>query len=240
MTSYINGFSASAYPSSIGIRSYRVPGTGTYLPVRNEIAPLLIGLASEFNRSIQALHTGWCWGYSYRAQTGGAVLSYHSAGIAIDLNAPLHPYCKRYTFSATQRERCRAVARKYGCRWGGDYRSCADEMHFEIIVSRTTALNMVRQLQQGPTAQAVRRDVYYKKLDPGQKDSLSVKFLQRELNRRDLGTSLQVDGDYGKSTVAKVKRWEAKQGWNADGDVGKEGASRLFHDHDNINYTIHW
>lgn len=242
MTAYINGFSVSAYPSSIGIRSYRIPGTSQYLPVRGEIAPLLIGLASEFHRNIEPIRSGWCWGYHYRAVTGGGGYSFHSAGIAIDLNAPLHPYGRRYTFSAADRDRCRAVARKYGCRWGGDYRTNADEMHFEIIVSRTTALSMVRKLQQSATAQVVRRDVYFKKLEPGVRDSLSVRYLQRELNRRiHWDRPLTVDGDYGDRTRRFVRAFEEKQGWkNANGDVGAGGAKILFRDHDNINYVMHW
>jgi hypothetical protein len=28
-----------------------------------------------------------------------------------------------------------ALAKKYGLRWGGDYRGRKDEMHFEVIVT---------------------------------------------------------------------------------------------------------
>lgn len=229
----INGFSVSSSPSYLRVKSFRVPGTSTYLPVRSEIAPLLIGLAAEFHRTVEPLVRGWCWGYAYRPVTGGRSPSFHSAGIAIDLNAPRHPYGRRHTFSAGDATRCRALARKYGCRWGGDYRTNADEMHFEIIVPRLTALVMARKLQT-----TVTRHVYLSKLEPGVRDSATVKHLQRELNRR-LGISLTVDGDYGPVTKQAVKRWEARQGWTADGDIGKPGAARIFADRPGMNYVIH-
>lgn len=146
----ISGFTAAPSPSSIGVRTYRVPGTGTLLPVRSEIAPLLIGAATEFHRTVEPLVTGWCWGFAYRAIIGSFVPSKHSAGIAIDLNAPRHPLGRRGTFTSAQATRCRAIARKYGLRWGGDW-TRADEMHFELNVHRTTALQLVRALQTPPT-----------------------------------------------------------------------------------------
>lgn len=143
----INGFAISSNKSAIGIKTYKVPGTTTSLPVRSEIAPLLIGLAAEFHRKVEPLHKGWCWGYAYRAVRGASKPSFHAGGLAIDLNAPRHPLGKRNTFNAKQRATCRALAKKYGCRWGGDYTGRKDEMHFEVIVPRARAVSMARALQ---------------------------------------------------------------------------------------------
>lgn len=146
----INGFRVSPNRAAIGIKTYKVPGCDVLLPVRSEVAPLLIGLARDFSRLVEPLRPGECWGYAHRPVRGGKAPSFHSAGIAIDLNAPAHPLGERGTFSPQQAATCRALARKYGFRWGGDYRRRADEMHFEIIVSRDKALDLVHRLQQRP------------------------------------------------------------------------------------------
>lgn len=145
MTS-INGFSVGER-ATVGIKTFRVPGLDILLPVRTEVAPLLIGFALEFHHHVEELVPGWCWGYALRAVRGSTVPSFHGAGIALDLNAPRHPLGKRGTFSATQAAACRSLAAKYGLRWGGDYVKRADEMHFEIITPRAQALRTVERLQ---------------------------------------------------------------------------------------------
>ena len=190
----INGFAISSNKAAIGIKTYKVPGTGTSLPVRSEIAPLLIGLAAEFHKKVEPLHTGWCWGYAYRAVRGASRPSFHSGGLAIDLNAPRHPLGKRNTFNAKQRATCRALAKKYGCRWGGDYSSRKDEMHFEVIVPRSRALTMVRALQGKPAASASGKLT----LD-GQPGPTTYKALQRAVGA-------PADGDMGPLTWRLIQR----------------------------------
>lgn len=218
---YINGFSVSSSPSRIGVKSLYVPGTQIILPVRNEIAPLLLGAAREFHRTVESLVRGWCWGYNFRPVTGGGSYSFHAAGIAIDLNAPRHPYGKRNTFSAPDRARCRAIAKKYGLRWGGDYSRTADDMHFEVIVSRPIALEMVRRLQTPtsgspvpsvPPAKSLPVDgnfgfstiralqVILKVNADGQWGPTSKRALQRRLG-------VPVDGDIGPVTIKALQRW---------------------------------
>jgi hypothetical protein len=41
----------------------------------------------------------------------------------------------------------RALAKKYGLRWGGDYRTRQDEMHFEIAVSPAAAIKLIKRLE---------------------------------------------------------------------------------------------
>lgn len=211
----LNGFSISSSPSNIGVRSYRVPGTDVYLPVRSEIAPLLIGAAAEWHRTVEPLVKGWCWGYAYRPVTGGSTPSFHSPAIAIDLNAPRHPYGRRNTMSSGDMARVRAIARKYGLRWGGDYRTVGDEMHLEVIVSRTEALALVRRLQARVT------DSGYKGLPvlrEGASGS-SVRKLQTELDA-ERGIACTVDGDFGAKTKAAVITFQKAERLTADGIVG--------------------
>ena len=151
----INGFLVSSDRGEIGIRSYRVPGSHVTLPVRAEIAPLLVGFARDFHAHVQPLHAGWCWGYAFRPVRGGTTPSFHSAGLAIDLNAPTHPLGRRGTFKPERQRIIRQLASRYGLRWGGDYRFRADEMHFEVILNRRGALDLAATIQHRPAPKVV-------------------------------------------------------------------------------------
>lgn len=232
----INGFSVGADRQALGITTYKVPGTEVALPVRREIAPLLIGLAQEFTTRVEPLRAGWCWGYAYRQVRGGSTPSFHAAGIAIDLNAPTHPLGKRGTFDAEQAATCRALARKYGCRWGGDYKRRADEMHFEVIVPRAEALGLVERLQQptadarpAPVAPASSKD--WKKsggappypgsvLRRGMTDNPHVRAWQARMRER--GWRLDADGDFGPRTEEVAKAFQKEKGLTVDGLIGGE------------------
>lgn len=222
----INGFTVSDDRSEIGIKTYRVPGTNVLLPVRSEIAPLLIGMARDFNRYVEPLRPGWCWGYAYRQVRGGGSWSFHSAGIAIDLNSVKHFYGARNTFSPRQASMCRALARKYGLRWGGDYRRTADEMHFEVILPRDRALVLARQVSNRPPRRRypALQNLRYRHEHP------DIKLLQVRL--RAIGYQPGViDGIYGSRTRAAVAAFQRKQGWSgsgADGLMGPLTYYRLF------------
>lgn len=207
----INGFSISSSPSAMGIRNYTVPGTSVVLPVRSEIAPLLIGAAAEFHRTVEPLVKGWCWGWAYRDVTGGSSWSFHAPGLAIDLNAPRHPYGRQNTFGSADSTRIRAIARKYGLRWGGDYIHTKDDMHLEVILSRTDALALVRRLQATPTGTI--RPI----LSLGM-HSIHVKYAQGRLTAH--GYRCTADGDFGPLTLAQVKSFQSAKHLTADGVIG--------------------
>ena len=148
LTSY-NGFPASKDPKEIGIKSYNVNGTALKLRCAESVGPLLAAFAAEFHELIESLDTGALddWGYCYRMVRGTTdKLSNHSSGTAIDLNALKHPLGKVGTFPAEKVPMIRALAKKYGLKWGGDYKSRADEMHFEIEISATKAKDLITKL----------------------------------------------------------------------------------------------
>jgi len=41
----------------------------------------------------------------------------------------------------------RALAKKYGIIWGGDYRNRKDEMHFEIALTPAKAAELIAKLE---------------------------------------------------------------------------------------------
>ena len=147
-----NGWPASKDAAEIGIKSYAIPGTSIKIRLAEKVAPLLIGLASEFHETIEPIDKGNLddWGYNFRIIRNSTdnVLSNHASGTAIDLNATKHPLGKENTFNPEDAAKCIALAAKWGCKWGGTYRNRKDDMHFEInlnpkqVIERITALGL--------------------------------------------------------------------------------------------------
>ena len=145
-----NGWPASKDRAAIGIKSFPVPGTQLKLACAESVAPLLIGFAAEFNRLIEQIDGGTPddWGYAFRDIRGNVgKLSNHSSGTAIDLNATRHPLGKVGTFPNEKVPMIRALAKKYGLIWGGDYRNRKDEMHFEIALPPAKVAALIAKLE---------------------------------------------------------------------------------------------
>ena len=148
LTSY-NGYPASKDPNEIGIKSYPVTGTDLRLRCAESVGPLLAAFAAEFHNLIEPIDKGNLddWGYAFRMVRGSTDrLSCHSSGTAIDLNATKHPLGKIGTFPAEKVPMIRALAKKYGLKWGGDFKSRADEMHFEVNVTPAKAKDLITKL----------------------------------------------------------------------------------------------
>ena len=146
-----NGWTASKVRAEIDIDSFVVPGTSIKLTCNKAVAPLLVGFAAEFHELIEPIDEGSLddWGYCYREIRGSSTaLSNHSSGTAIDLNATKHPLGKAGTFSLGKVPMIRALAKKYGLRWGGDFRR-PDEMHFEITLSEAKVAALIGSLNKG-------------------------------------------------------------------------------------------
>jgi hypothetical protein len=147
-TSY-NGYPASKNPADINIKSYPVKGTDRKLRCAESVGPLLAAFAAEFHQLIEPIDEGVFddWGYAYRMVRGNATkLSCHSSGTAIDLNATRHALGKVGTFPAEKVPMIRALAKKYGLKWGGDYVNRKDEMHFEVEISSIKAQTLIIKL----------------------------------------------------------------------------------------------
>ena len=148
LTSY-NGYPASKDAKEIGIKSYPVKGTDRKLRCAESVGPLLAAFAAEFHELIEPIDNGGLddWGYAFRMVRGTTdKLSNHSSGTAIDLNATRHALGKVGTFPAEKVPMIRALAKKYGLKWGGDYVNRKDEMHFEVEVSAAKAKTLIVSL----------------------------------------------------------------------------------------------
>ena len=144
-----NGYPASKDPDEIRITSYLVKGTSRKLRCAESVGPLLAAFAAEFHELIEPIDEGTFddWGYAFRMVRGSTDrLSCHSSGTAIDLNATKHPLGKAGTFPAEKVPMLRALAKKYGLKWGGDFKSRPDDMHFEVEISPVKAKALIATL----------------------------------------------------------------------------------------------
>lgn len=131
-----NGWPASADPTAIDIKQFAVAGTDIKLRCAAGCGALLAAFAAEFHKTVEPIDKGTLddWGYAYRPVRGQTTgLSNHASGTAVDINATKHPLAKKHTFTGVQEITLQALVKKYGLRWGGNYKDRTDEMHFEVI-----------------------------------------------------------------------------------------------------------
>jgi hypothetical protein len=143
LTSY-NGWPASKDQAEIKVRPFAIAGTELKYGAQNTPGLYLLDLPQNFMQLIEPIDEGKLddWAYAFRMVRGTTdKLSCHSSGTAIDLNATQHALGKVGTFPAAKVPMIQALAKKYGLRWGGDYRGRKDEMHFEVIVTKSRQKN---------------------------------------------------------------------------------------------------
>jgi hypothetical protein len=131
-----NGWPASKDQAEIHIKVFPIKGTDIKIRCEETAGVILAAFAAEFNEKVEPIDKGELddWAYCYRPVRGQTTgLSNHSSGTALDLNANKHPLGKAHTFTGIQEIKIRELVKKYGLRWGGDYKERKDEMHYEII-----------------------------------------------------------------------------------------------------------
>jgi len=147
-----NGWKASKDAAEIHIISVPIEGTKVKVRCAKAVAPLIAGFCKEFHELIEPIDEGALddWGYAFRMVRGSSdKLSNHASGTAIDLNATKHPLGKVGTFPSEKVAMIRALAKKYGLKWGGDYKGRIDEMHFEIELSEAKIVALIGNLKLG-------------------------------------------------------------------------------------------
>lgn len=136
------------------ISSFVVPGTNVRLSLNRQSATLLCWVAQQFHQRVEHLDASQCGGYDDRRNVNNtSVWSNHASGTAIDLNSGRHPngVPATSTFSAEQIDTIRAIVKTLGgaVRWGGDYRSTPDSMHFEINTDFAGVITATNQINPG-------------------------------------------------------------------------------------------
>jgi hypothetical protein len=211
--------------TSARVSSYAVPGCGTRLPMRDgDVATVLGYVAHQFHLYVEALHTGWCWGYAPRNVRGSSsIISNHASATAIDLNAPNHPLGVRGTFS---KQKVKAIEKilafcEGAVRWGGHYSGRKDEMHFEINAGSATVARIARKIRALKAKAAALKPVTSISvvLREGSGARSQVLLLQKTMDKRP-DVTLKPDGDFGPKTTTAVKTVQRKAKIKADGVVG--------------------
>jgi len=144
-----NGWLASEDRQAIGIQSFAIPGTKLKIACAKDVAPILVAFCQDFHGWVEPIDQGQLddWGFAFRMTRGSdKVLSNHSSGTAVDLNASRHPLGKSNTFTKQQTNTIQLLIVKYGLSWGGNYKRRKDEMHFEIALTQEQVIDKIKQL----------------------------------------------------------------------------------------------
>jgi len=144
-----NGWPASEDRKAIGVQSFAISGTSLKIACAKDVAPILVAFCQEFHELVEPIDQGQLddWSYAFRMTRGSdKVLSNHSSGTAVDLNALKHPLGKSNTFTKEQKNTIQLLIVKYSLSWGGNYKRRKDEMHFEIALDKAQVQNKIKEL----------------------------------------------------------------------------------------------
>lgn len=146
------------------IRTYTVPESRVRVAVRKgDVATVLLHVMAWVDQHVEDIDTrrgvrGFDvpddWGYAERPIRGGQSLSNHASGTAVDVNAVQHPLGVRGTWSRRERKKIHGMLAQLDgvVRWGEDYRSRADGMHFEINAGPAAVAKVAAKLRIQGTA----------------------------------------------------------------------------------------
>lgn len=189
-------------------------------------------LCSRLNE-IEENRPEWSWGWAVRAvrgQTSG--YSNHASATAIDYNAPAHPLGVSGTWTMEEKNKINKLLAEMNhvVRWGENYTTRKDGMHFEINKGRLAVFQLARKIRKGkmpdqkPTwAPRPAKAVHFGRVqeqfliavgaqEGTVKRNNGVGLIQRALNKVLDGPDLKVDGVVGTSTLNAWGRWEALVG----------------------------
>lgn len=180
--------------------------------LEGDVALIFRWLASEYDRRVERLVAGWCWGWFVKSIEGSSVISNHASGTAVDFNAPANPMGvpTRQVLTAGQIAQCHQLEAEsdHVLRWGGDYVTRPDAMHWEVVGSRAAVRAFAAKLR---NATPPRKPTM-------QKMTVSVPLLREgdddaRLDGYNLITRIQRivgaddDGIWGPKTTAKIAAW---------------------------------
>jgi D-alanyl-D-alanine carboxypeptidase-like protein len=99
-----------------------------------DVFTVLQYVAVRYAAEVERLIDGQCGAYNPRKIEGSKTWSNHASATAIDCNWGRHPRGVRGTFSRSQLAKLRELLTycEGVVRWGGDFTTTVDEMHFEI------------------------------------------------------------------------------------------------------------
>ena len=104
--------------------------------LKGDVATICRWQLRRYKSLVEPLVDGTCWGWYAKNIEGSSTISNHASATAWDINADQHPMGPPISSNMTQKEidGCRQIIREAEgtLRWGGDYSSRPDPMHWEI------------------------------------------------------------------------------------------------------------
>lgn len=156
ITPAFNNYNVKGLGWPVGNTSVIVPYSYKGIPfpggVHRDTVPLWNALLDGLTGPLGVkLITPGCWGYNNRSITGGGAPSFHSGGLALDVNAPSNPYVASGKNAAhTIPPGANDLARSLGMEWGGAWTSPKDYMHFEIHLTPAQVKTVAGRLAGSP------------------------------------------------------------------------------------------
>ncbi len=208
---------------------------------------LFVAFVTELARHIQGgLHAGSCGCYSTTDNLPDGSRSFHSYGIAVDVNWNVN-HMGNYIPDAkgewaVPRAAATTLALKYGLEWGGNWQDgYHDNMHFEVHLSPSIARGFSTYLP-GPVRKLVGRTsgwplkgkhvfgaphpqadgliTHDGKGSPTDRDYVqAIQKLLASHHATPTDGSWKPNGLYGAGTEAAVKRWQAATHRNVTGRI---------------------
>lgn len=155
MTATDRGWGIPDHPRGDAYRKAHIVNVsvgGVVLPVHNGIRFLVEGFLTQITSApigYQLDHVRDDWGFCYRPNRNNPkVLSNHSWGLAIDLNATINPNTHDGKVHTNMPPSVIEAAHTWGLSWGGDYHGLTkDPMHFEYLGTPADAMRLTASIQ---------------------------------------------------------------------------------------------
>lgn len=191
--------------------------------VRREAEELITRLVKEtanrgYRFGVEGNPSYGCWGFSCRAISGTSSPSNHSWGLAVDINAPSNP--RSSSLRTNMPSWMPDLWNAYGFRWGGDYKTNPDAMHYEFMGSVSDMIRLTQVARRnllGEKRLASSPNAFPGTIKMGSRGDVVRKW-QLQLKR--IGYGLNADGVVGPTTNHYLIDFQKKHGLAADGIGG--------------------
>jgi len=169
--------------------------------------------AAEYDRRVERLRPGWCWGWYVKTIEGSSAISNHSSATAWDYNAPDNPMGPGTTtksMTPAQIAECHKLEDESDdvLRWGGDYVTRQDPMHWEVVGSRAAVRQLADRIRNAkPPRQPVKQTLTVKipLLREGDDDAKLDGY--NMITRLQRITGADDDGIWGPATTKAIAAW---------------------------------
>jgi len=180
--------------------------------LKGNVAVIFRWLATEYNKRVEPLQAGECWGWFVKKIEGSNSYSNHASGTAVDFNAPDNPMGvpTKKVMTAAQIAECHNLEDESNdvLRWGGDYVTRPDAMHWEIVGSRAAASKLAKKIKGTPAEKTpVMQEMIVRVplIAEGDRDDLltgynTITRIQRIVLAKD-------DGWWGPKTTERIAAW---------------------------------